>query len=50
VGDQATGWFDSAGEGAFALEGARSVWQFAGVQHKIGRFGFQLEGLTGKAG
>jgi len=49
VGDQATGWFDSAGEGAFALEGARSVWQFAGFQHKIGRFGFQLEGLTGKS-
>lgn len=49
VGDQATGWFNSVGKGAFTLAGARSVWQFAGVQHKIGRFGFQLEGLTGKS-
>ena len=49
VDDQKNGWFNSAGEGAFVLEGAKSVWHFAGLQQKAGHFRFQLEGLQGKS-
>jgi len=49
AGDQKTGWFDSNGDGAFTLNGAQSLWQFAGFQQTVGRFQFQAEGLFGKS-
>ncbi len=49
VDDQKGSWLNSAGEGAFALAGAQSVWQFAGLHQKAGYFRFQLEGLQGKS-
>ena len=49
MGDQKTGWFDISGDGAFALNGVRSFWQFAGIQKTSGRFQFQAEGLFGKS-